>query len=73
MKLFSDKPSWWATSAVPYRSFWLLPSAGAIIGLVAASELGVPVWLGFICGELPALTLEAWWRHRRPPADEDVR
>lgn len=73
MKLSSYKPSWWASSAVPYRSFWLLSSAGAIIGLVAASELGVPVWLGFVGGEIPALTLEAWWRHRRPPEDDAVR
>jgi hypothetical protein len=54
--------AWWATSAVPYRWFWLLALAGVPIGLVAASLLGVPVWLGFICAELPALGLEAWWR-----------
>src|ERR1700722_3858732 len=52
------RPAWWATSAVPYRWFWLLPSAGVPIGLGAASVFSVPVWLGFICAELPALGLE---------------
>jgi hypothetical protein len=70
MKLPSSRPAWWATSAVPYSWFWLLASAGAIIGLVAATELGVPVWLGFLAGEIPALALEAWWRYRRPPPDD---
>lgn len=70
MKRSSGRPSWWADSAVPYRSFWLLPSAGAVIGLAAAIYFGVPVWLGFVCGEIPALTLEAWWRHRSPPSDD---
>jgi len=65
-----ERPSWWAASAVPYRYFWLLPTAGAVIGFAAASWFGVPVWLGFLCGELPALTLEAWWRHRGPPVDD---
>lgn len=69
MKLVFKRPSWWATSAVPYPFFWLLPSSGAVIGLVAASYFGVPVWLGLICGEIPALALEAWWRHQRPPSD----
>jgi hypothetical protein len=73
MKLVSKKPSWWATSAVPYPFFWLLPSSGAVIGLAAASQLGVPVWLGFVCGEIPALALEAWWRHRSPSSEEARR
>jgi hypothetical protein len=54
--------SWWETSAVPYRWFWLLALAGVPAGLVAASVFGVPLWLGFICAELPALGLEALWR-----------
>ena len=70
VKRSSERPSWWATSAVPYRYFWLLPAAGAVIGLAAASYLGVPVWLGFVCGEIPALALEARWRHRTPPWDD---
>lgn len=69
MKRSSGRPSWWATSAVPYPWFWLLPSAGALIGLAAASYFGVPVWLGFVCGEIPALALEAWWRRRSPPSE----
>jgi hypothetical protein len=36
--------------------------AGVPIALAAASVFGVPLWLGFICAELPALGLEAWWR-----------
>ncbi|MGZ6617699.1 MAG: hypothetical protein ACXVFQ_25150 [Solirubrobacteraceae bacterium] len=72
MKRSFERPSWWATSAVPYRYFWLLPSAGAVIGFAAASYFGIPVWLGFLCGELPALGLEAWWRRRGPRVD-DVR
>jgi hypothetical protein len=66
VRLPSGRPSWWADSAVPYRFFWLLPSAGAVIGLAAANQLGVPVWMGFVCGEIPALALEAWWRLRGP-------
>jgi hypothetical protein len=64
--------SWWATSAVPYRWFWLLALAGVPIGLAAASVLGVPLWLGFICAELPALGLEASWRRtsRRAPQSD---
>jgi hypothetical protein len=58
-------PSWWASSAVPYPFFWLLPVAGAAVGYLAAGWLGVPVWAGFLGAELPALALEAWWRHRR--------
>jgi hypothetical protein len=65
-KAQAARPAWWATSAVPYRYFWLLPSAGVLIGLAAASLLSVPVWLGFICAEMPALALEAWWRRARP-------
>ena len=42
----------------------------AAIGLAAAFYFGVRVWLGFICGEIPALALEAWWRHRSPPSDD---
>jgi hypothetical protein len=61
------RPKWWASSAVPYRWFWLLALAGVPIGLVAASVLGVPVWLGFICAEAPALGLEAWWRRKIRP------
>jgi hypothetical protein len=61
------RPAWWATSAVPYRWFWLLPSAGVPVGLVAASVLGIPAWLGFICAELPALGFEAWWRREIRP------
>jgi hypothetical protein len=57
-----DKPAWWATSAVPYRWFWLLGLAGVPVGFAASSVFGVPLWLGFICAELPALGLEAWWR-----------
>jgi hypothetical protein len=72
VKLLSRRPSWWATSAVPYASFWLLPSAGAVIGLAVASYLGTPVWVGFVCGEIPALALEAWWRRRRPPSDDSL-
>ena len=68
MKLLSERPPWWADSAVPYRFFWLLPSAGAGIGLAAANRLGVPVWMGFVGGELPALALEAWWRRGRVSA-----
>jgi hypothetical protein len=68
VKRWSKKPSWWAQSAVPYPSFWLLPTAGAVIGLAAADQLGVPVWMGFLCAEIPALALEAWWRHRKPPS-----
>jgi hypothetical protein len=64
------RPAWWATSAVPYRYFWLLPSAGVVLGLAAASTFGVPVWLGFICAEIPALALEAWWRRARPPSGD---
>ena len=56
------RPAWWAASAVPYRYFWLLPSVGVVIGLGAASALRVPLWLGFICAEAPALAVEAWWR-----------
>jgi hypothetical protein len=41
-----------------------------VIGLGAAIYFGVPVWLGFVCGEIPALALEAWWRHRSPSSDE---
>lgn len=70
MKHVSGRPSWWADSAVPYRFFWLLPSAGAVIGLAAANQLGVPVWMGFVCGEIPALALEAWWRLRDPASDD---
>lgn len=66
MKFLSKPPSWWAASAVPYRFFWLLPSTGAVIGLAAAIHFRVPVWLGFLCGEIPALAIEAWWRHRSP-------
>jgi divalent metal cation (Fe/Co/Zn/Cd) transporter len=69
-KVGAARPAWWATSAVPYRYFWLLPSAGVAIGLAAASAFGVPVWLGFICAETPALALEAWWRHARPPSGD---
>lgn len=64
------RPAWWANSAVPCRYFWLLPSAGVVIGLAAASTFGVPVWLGFICAETPALALEAWWRHAHPPSGD---
>lgn len=67
-KVGAARPAWWATSAVPYPYFWLLPSAGVVIGLAAASEFGVPVWLGFICAETPALALEAWWRHTHRPS-----
>ena len=70
MKRALERPAWWAASAVPYRYFWLLPTAGAVIGFAAASALGIPVWLGFLCGEAPALALEAWWRHRGPPVDD---
>jgi hypothetical protein len=73
MRRITERPPWWATSAVPYRFFWLLPSAGAAIGLAAASQLGVPVWLGFVCGEIPALALEAWWRLRPPATDATIR
>jgi hypothetical protein len=66
VRLPSRRPSWWADSAVPYRFFWLLPSAGAVIGFAAANQFGVPVWMGFMCGEIPALALEAWWRLRGP-------
>ncbi|MFZ0091816.1 MAG: hypothetical protein WAL63_20095 [Solirubrobacteraceae bacterium] len=66
MKRWLKTPPWWASSAVPYPFFWLVPTAGAAVGFVAANRLGVPVWSGFICGELPALALEAWWHHRRP-------
>jgi hypothetical protein len=62
------RPAWWATSAVPYRWFWLLAAAGVPVGLIAANSFGVPAWMGFVCAELPALGLEAWWRrdvHRR--------
>lgn len=69
-KVGAAPPGWWATSAVPYRYFWLLPSAGVVIGLGAASAFGVPVWLGFICAETPALALEAWWRHAHPPSGD---
>jgi hypothetical protein len=65
------RPTWWATSAVPYRYFWLLPSAGVVIGLAAASMFGVPVWLGFLCAEIPALALEAWWRRAQPPSGDN--
>jgi hypothetical protein len=64
------RPAWLATSAVPYRYFWLLPSAGVVIGLVAASAFGVPVWLAFVCAETPALAMEAWWRRPHPPRGE---
>ena len=70
MKLVPKRSPWWATSAVPYRFFWLLPSTGAVLGLAAAIYFGVPVWLGFICGEIPALALEAWWRHQTPSSDD---
>jgi hypothetical protein len=63
-KAEASRPARWATSAVPYRWFWLLSLAGVPIALAAASVFGVPVWLGFICAELPALGLEAWWRKR---------
>jgi hypothetical protein len=63
-KAEAARPAWWATSAVPYRWFWLLPSAGVPIGLAGASVFRVPVWLSFICAELPALALEAWWRRK---------
>jgi hypothetical protein len=66
----SGRSSWWATSAVPYPWFWLLASAGAVIGFAAASYLGVPVWMGFVCGEIPALALEAWWQHRTGGSDD---
>jgi hypothetical protein len=59
-----EHPSWWASSAVPYPFFWLLPTVGAAVGFAAAGRLGVPVWSGFLGGEIPALVLEAWWRHR---------
>ena len=68
MKLRLERPSWWVGSAVPYRFFWLLPSAGAIAGYGAVGRLGVPLWLGLVVGELPALALEAWWRRQRPAA-----
>jgi hypothetical protein len=64
------RPAWWAASAVPYRYFWLLPSAGVVIGLAVASAFGVPVWLGFICAEAPALAMEAWWRRKRSPSGD---
>jgi hypothetical protein len=70
VKLGFGRPSWWATSAVPYSWFWLMSSAGAVIGLAAASELGVPVWTGLVCGEIPALALEAWWRRRNARSDD---
>jgi hypothetical protein len=61
--MYERRPrSWWATSAVAYRWFWLLALAGVPIGLVAASVFRVPLWLSFVCAELPALGLEAWWR-----------
>lgn len=66
MKRWLKRPPWWASSAVPYPFFWLVPTAGAAVGYVAAHRLGVPVWSGFGCAELPALALEAWWRYRRP-------
>jgi hypothetical protein len=48
----------------------LLPSAGVPIGLAAAAAFKVPVWLGFVCAEIPALAIEAWWRRRnRAPRD----
>src|ERR1700722_7137877 len=62
------RPAWWAGSAVPYRWFWLLALAGVPIGLAAASVLGVPLWLGFVCAELPALGLEAWGRSDSGPS-----
>lgn len=70
MKFASKRQAWWATSAVPYRFFWLLPSAGAVVGFAAASRFGVPVWMGFLSGEIPALALEAWWRHRARRPDD---
>jgi hypothetical protein len=70
VKHVPERPSWWADSAVPYRFFWLLPSAGALIGLAGANQLGVPVWMGFVVGEIPALALEAWWRLRVPASDD---
>jgi hypothetical protein len=60
-----EHPPWWASSAVPYPFFWVLPTVGAAIGFVAANQLGVAVWSGLLCGVMPALVLEAWWRHRR--------
>ena len=57
-KVEPGRPAWWAASAVPYRYFWLLPSAGVVIGLAAASALRVPLWLALICAEAPALTVE---------------
>jgi hypothetical protein len=67
-KADGERPAWWAASAVPYRYFWLLPSAGVVIGLGAASALRVPLWLGFICAEAPALAVEAWWRRAQAPS-----
>jgi hypothetical protein len=67
------RPSWWSNSAVPYPWFWLLPSAGAVIGFAGASQFGVPVWMGFLAGESPALALEAYWRHRSSRPDDTSR
>jgi hypothetical protein len=58
-------PPWWRDSAVPHRLFWLLPSAGAAAGYAASVRFGVPLGPSLVCGELPALGLEAWWRYRR--------
>jgi hypothetical protein len=66
MKHSFDRPSWWAASAVPYRFFWLLPTAGAIVGFVASDRFGVPTFPAFVGGQVPALALEAWWLHKRP-------
>jgi hypothetical protein len=64
MKGSSEHRWWWASSAVPYSLFWLVPTVGAAVGFVAANRLRIPVWSGFLCGEIPALALEARWRQR---------
>ena len=69
-KVERRRPAWWATSAVPYRYFWLLPSAGVVIGLAAASALHVPVWLALVCAEAPALAVEAWWRRAQALSED---
>jgi hypothetical protein len=63
-----EKPPWWATSAVPYRFFWLLPSGAAVAAGAASDRFGVPLVVALVCAEAPALGLEAWWRHKRPLA-----
>ena len=69
-KVEHGRPAWWANTAIPYRYFWLLPSAGVVIGLAVASVFGVPVWLGFICAEAPALAVEAWGRRAHSPSGD---